>query len=353
MRGQFSRASMISLGVILGLCPYSIAQAQEAIDEFGFVPARPLTSPLHIQKALSTVRFESADFTDGDNKKPLRDFLKILQAKITVKGKEVQVVVDHDAFHSLNKDQADVTEEEIRLPPFPRKLLANTALRLALSQVACGEATYWLRRGQLVITTNQKVLSADFLDSEVNIRFKNRPLAGVLDELAELSGVSIIIDHRVRTKAQEQVTATFVGRGFSGGTKLRSAVQVLADAAELQSVAIGNVIYVTSPENAKTLKGPTSSALGYYATGFHQNERTLSSAIEDFAQCLVFNTRVQNETMLRINAKWINTVDWDVALCILTDMAGLRHVVIDDIVYVTTPSNAEKWMKKPGQKGPM
>src|ERR1019366_8721897 len=83
----------------------------------------------------------------------------------------------------------------------------------------------------------------------------NRSLVDALDDLAEKSGVTIIVDSRVAKKAQAKVTAKFTGR-------LETAVRLLTDSVGLKHVVVDNVIYVTSPGNAEKFKANTTIRLG-------------------------------------------------------------------------------------------
>ena len=66
--------------------------------------------------------------------------------------------------------------------------------------------------------------------------------------VADATGFTIILDkNRAGEHAKSPVTAQF--RGVS----LKEAVRVLADLAELKSVVLGNVMYVTTPDHADKL----------------------------------------------------------------------------------------------------
>jgi type II secretory pathway component HofQ len=82
----------------------------------------------------------------------------------------------------------------------------------------------------------------------VDANFDRRPLAEALHELADQSGINVVLDARAGEKARTEVTATL------SHVPVDTAVQVLADMADLKSMAIDNVIYVTSKANAKTLQ---------------------------------------------------------------------------------------------------
>src|SRR5207249_3735293 len=143
-------------------------------------------------------------------------------------------IIENDAFWTDKKREKVlyVWEEEISFPPVPTKLIAHTAFRLALSQVGRGEATCWFRRGQIVITSNERAHSSYFLKSaHVGVESKDRRLADILDDVAEETGVSIVVDCRVGNQAKTKVTAKC-------GGKLESIVRLLSKSAGLEPVIL-------------------------------------------------------------------------------------------------------------------
>ena len=92
------------------------------------------------------------------------------------------------------------------------------------------------------------------LDVNVDAKFDRRPipLRQVLDEVSEISGISIILDTRVREKAAVAVPAYLMNRVV--GVGLEKALYLLTDMADLKYVVVGNAVYVTSPANARRLE---------------------------------------------------------------------------------------------------
>jgi hypothetical protein len=312
------------------------------------LPRRPTTSTVAVNEALAGT-LKTKEF---QKRMPFGDFLKALENSISKKGKEVQFDINEDAFPFDNQRKLEIHEEEVVLPEVPERMPANVALRLAISQVGGGNATYWIRAGQIVITSRERVLSRHYLDStQIECNFNACPLGDALDELAEQAGVSIIVDSRVANKAQTKVTAKFQG------AKLRTAVELLTDTAALKAVVVDNVIYVTKPNNVGAFKektnfqlsdGDSTSGGGFQAF----TNRSLFSAVDLACGQYVLDGRVKNQMNLRVTAKWINHVQPDTKLRLLTDMAGLRHVVMDDVAYITSPANAKKLEEERARKKP-
>jgi tetratricopeptide (TPR) repeat protein len=69
------------------------------------------------------------------------------------------ILIDSEAFKlKLGADSPDPYEEEVQLPPVPARMQLNLALRLILSQVGKGEATYLIRREYVEITTEERYI---------------------------------------------------------------------------------------------------------------------------------------------------------------------------------------------------
>src|SRR5262249_3694584 len=73
------------------------------------------------------------------------------------------------------------------------------------------------------------------------------PLDKALRDIADDTGVNVVLDPRADTKGRAEVTTTL------RNVPVETAVEVLADMAGLSVVYRDNIVYVTTPENAKRL----------------------------------------------------------------------------------------------------
>jgi hypothetical protein len=79
--------------------------------------------------------------------------------------------------------------------------------------------------------------------------FDNKQLTRAFSDLAEVTGMNVVVDPKVKEAARVgQVTARLAN------VPVDTAVRLLADMAELDVVLLDNVFYVTSPEKAKRLR---------------------------------------------------------------------------------------------------
>jgi hypothetical protein len=332
-----------AMAILLASAATCVAQTQEVgPDFFGRYP-RPSTSIADIRKVLA-IPLETKEFQE---KMALSDLAKKLEKAISKKGKRIQVLNDYEDFRV---DGGKVT----RAFPFDSKFDAKTVLREVLYPVGEGKtrATIWVRSGQIIITSEERARSSYFVDKyDVGVNVKKRPLSDALDALAEQSGVSIIVDSRVAKKAQAKVTAKFDGR-------LETAVRLLTDSVGLKYVIVDNVIYVTSAANVDAFKEKTTIRLQDdplrgvdIMNEMAYKSRPLLDAIGDVSG-YVLDSRVKQKANIRVTAKWLNHVDADTAIRLLTDMAGLPHVVVDGVVYLTDATNAKKLMEEESRKKP-
>ncbi len=178
------------------------AQAQTKVERdnellfpYRISPSRPVAVAA-IQKLLDEVIIET---TSLQQERPLREVLKILQEKVRAQGKDVGFLVDVPSFVHEDPEAPKVLDVPIRFPLYPRRLTLATAVRLTLSRIPTGNATYRVRRGYLEITTHERM--SQILDLIVEEKFVKRPLREVLDQLAESTGVSIVLDRRVSKQA--------------------------------------------------------------------------------------------------------------------------------------------------------
>src|SRR5262249_55440478 len=121
----------------------------------------------------------------------------------------------------------------------------RTCLRLVLAQV---QADFYQQDGLVMVVPATRMAPPFLFQRPVEAAFSRQPLSEALLELSDLTGVSVVVDARVAEKAKVAVTAAFAA------VALETAVRVLADMADLKSVAIDKVLYVTTRENAKMLQ---------------------------------------------------------------------------------------------------
>lgn len=164
----------------------------------------------------------------------------------------------------------DVFEKtEISLPE-TKEVSLRQVLRELLAQVPSETPLTFVVRGNQIVIEPQvnegELLSDDpkepplVLRELVSVTAEEKPLREVLRDLADNTGANIVLDSRLREQAQAPVTVSLQN------VPLVTAVRLLADMAEVRTVIMDNVLYVTTVENAAKLErerqGNTAPAAG-------------------------------------------------------------------------------------------
>jgi hypothetical protein len=172
-----------------------------------------------------------------------KDFLDELGRQLP-KNNVVTIAVDEQAFRDEIPDAPDFLEVEVRIRSLSAKMSAMNLLREAIKALP-KKAAMIVRAGKVEIVPIERTSKEYMLNQTFNVDFKDRPLAAALEDLSEITGVTIVVDARTKTKGQTQVTAR-----FRDDVALQDAVRMLADMADLKMVYLVTGIYITTPEHA-------------------------------------------------------------------------------------------------------
>lgn len=209
---------------------------------FGQEAPRATTQTLH--EAL-TADLETRDF---HTPMTLRDFVQLIYEKFGAMGKDVPVVVDVGSFRQDNPDVGDLWEAQVRLHHTPKRLQFGRMMQQIVDQLPA-PASVLVRNGAVEIVSRESTTMPVMLFQKVLTRFDRAPVAEVMRQLSEKSGVSIIIDPRVDKKKDAAISAE-----FRGDITLESALRLVANMADLKIVLMDRGVFVTTPENAATLE---------------------------------------------------------------------------------------------------
>jgi hypothetical protein len=186
---------------------------------------------------------------------PLRDALESLAER-----HECTILLDNAAFKEEGVE--NVEDQPVRLPRLSGVRL-DTVLRRVAAQVY---GVPLVRGDHLEITTAQRAAKnvwGTYLPAEesdqpgrprralplVHASFAGIPLQAALRDLMDQAGASIVLDAmRSGELARAPVTAKL------DNVPLDSAVRLLAGQADLRVVVLDNVLYVTTPQHAQTLR---------------------------------------------------------------------------------------------------
>lgn len=228
--------------IIYRLCAAAALTAPAASFAAAPIPATPTktASPMDAaRKALDEV---------GDmnyQNKSLNEVIGDLKDKA-----QVSVSVDPLVYQfGLDPNQPSVTValKQVKLKDGLRQALAPFNLK-------CG-----LTRDGLFISTEEGLTTRQ-LRQRVSVDCDGTTLAAAVKQLAADCGANVVLDPRLKDKANAAVTLKL------DDVPLETAVRLLAEVADLSAVRMSNVLFVTTPERAEKLRpssdGPTQPAPG-------------------------------------------------------------------------------------------
>lgn len=199
-----------------------------------------------VSKLTQRVNFDGID----DNRATFSDALYQL-----TKLYDLTFDVNEQAF--IRDAIMDVGKTEIAVPAIPP--MKNVRIRYILRQIlrripAPTGATFIVRSDRIEITTNafQRAeiwgkYGGPYLPL-VNAKLDKVPLEDAARQLADQAAFNVIVDQRAGDKAKTPVSARLLN------TPLDTALRLLSDSADLQTVQIDNVLYITSKANAIALE---------------------------------------------------------------------------------------------------
>ncbi|MCI0684854.1 MAG: hypothetical protein L0Y71_22380 [Gemmataceae bacterium] len=177
----------------------------------------------------------------------------------------IQVMQDHgfppivlhiQAFKDENPEIGDLYEMPIIWPKV-KSLPRGKVLQLILGQIQSGSANFLIKPGYVLVTTNDAMhANGQFVRGAAFVRL---PLDEALQELSELSGISMVLDPRVGDKAKTVVTARFPAE-----TNVAQIARVLADMADLKAVRVDAIMYVTTRANPTVFPREAPTGSGKY-----------------------------------------------------------------------------------------
>jgi hypothetical protein len=240
-----SGAVLLLVAVVVALPP-SAARAAESPT------AEQARRSNEVRKKLAaTVNFSGFDDPETKLDEALQHLTKLYDISFEVNDQAFRdEMIDNLADKALGK----------ALPKM-NNVTVEAVLRRILARIpSTSGATFVVRGGVMEITTRRYASpsrwgtggegegGATIPAPETSIAFEKRDLKDALQEIADATGVNIVLDARAGDKGKTVVSATMRGVGVD------TAVQLLANMADLTVIPVENVLYVTTKENAKALR---------------------------------------------------------------------------------------------------
>jgi hypothetical protein len=239
------------VGVVVGL----------AVLSWGAAPA-PKQPMAMAQKVNQRPNFNGID----DARATLNDALEQLSKLYDVSFDFNDKAFEMDQLKDVRRTPiADSTP----IPPMKSVRLSRLLGTILQRVPAASGATYTVREDHIEITTTtfQRAeiwgsYQGPFLPL-VNATLDKCPLEDAVRQLADQAEFTVLVDRRAAEKAKTPLSARLLN------TPLDTALRLLTDMADLRTVQLDNVLYVTTTENADTLekrlekeKGPAEDQAG-------------------------------------------------------------------------------------------
>ena len=248
--------------LLLALVALSICGSQPKPTK---TPTRPPSPPATVEhhspstpRQWQAVLEKPVSLNKGIDPMPLKEALESLQDLFNV-----SLLVDNQSFR-IDISEDDVESKQVKLPKMV-DVRFRTVLRLLADQLP--QATYLVLGDHIEITTLNRA-RPEYWQGTVNrlgrpvlplvyAQFENTPLSEALNQLADISDVTIVLDGGVNAGyAAKPVTLCL--RNVPADVAARS----MALSVGLDAVMIDNVLFVTSSVHAKKLQKEIQERMG-------------------------------------------------------------------------------------------
>ena len=181
-----------------------------------------------------------------------KDLNRTVTLKIDNKPLNVAVEALHDAAKmNIVLDSVTVQQQlgftPDMSPPFSIDL-KDAPVRTALREIADSFGLTYVVIDDTVILTTDDMAMMRQMRQRVNVDMDKVDLATALRQMAHDAGVNVLLDTRVEKDADAKVTLHLED------VPLETAVRLLSEMAGLKPVRVGNVLFVTSKDNAAELR---------------------------------------------------------------------------------------------------
>jgi RNA polymerase sigma factor (sigma-70 family) len=210
-------------------------------------PPKPMPGFKSRPQALRWLLDQPTDKLKGgiDPGTPLRDALQLIGEIHGVTIRANEPAFDLAAGEKGIVDRLTVAVLPSRGLPL-RKMLQDMLLQLR--GPAEVQATFLVRGDMIEVLPYQSVTPDALLRELVTVTFRKEPLEAALEKLLDMTGANIIVDPRIQESAKTPINAVLQH------VPLDTAVRLLCDMADVESIILDNVVYVTTPENAARLQ---------------------------------------------------------------------------------------------------
>jgi hypothetical protein len=205
------------------------------------------TSALTSRAILARLRLEieTQPFKERIKFKVLLDSIS---EQLQAGDKEVTINVDVEAFQNNSPESASPMDEVVIVNSNRKRATVIDLLSLVVKQLGKPGAIV-VRAGRVDIVPLAYTSKEYMFNQTFRADFKEQRLDVALEELSDLTGVSIVLDPRAKEKMKTAVTAR-----FNDDVAMQDAMRMLTEMAELKIVYLVTGMYITTPEHARVMQ---------------------------------------------------------------------------------------------------
>jgi hypothetical protein len=184
-----------------------------------------------------------------EEERPLKEALHLIQDLCAEKGVKLIIQIDYMSFKGEDNVGAGPQEDLVSLARYRKLITVDELIRDLVDQIKTRDGAIVLRNGIVVVMAKRSASTQALLRTKACARFDKVPLADVLRDLSDMSGVSILFDPRVGDKAQLPTSIE-----LRGDISFGAALKIVAEMADLRVVQVDGGVYVTTPTTAEAIE---------------------------------------------------------------------------------------------------
>jgi hypothetical protein len=200
------RIATFSGNVLVGLAFLVFAQENPPQKSNGGKNTATASRSAAARKALAERIEVPEEFRKPGQPVPLRLALAYIDEKLANQNKTLPFAVEQATFKDGNNgDPLDILESNVSLPPFFKSMTVQEMLEIMLKQAPI-PTTYLLRNGHIVILARDAANIHGLLDQGIAIQFRDVPLKFAIEDLADRTGLTVMVDPRCGAGLSTSVT---------------------------------------------------------------------------------------------------------------------------------------------------
>jgi hypothetical protein len=234
-RWQFTVAVVV---LLLGV-PFADAQNGEKAVSLKMPTVKDLRDALSCEVTIT----ENAQVT-------LPQGIKLLEKQARDQGRVIAIDFDANAIAKANEGAGDVETTQVRITKRDHPILLRVALQEILNQFMAtneeGRLAYAIVEGRILVAP-PKSLQSSVLRQPVSVEAEAMPLRKLLKQLADQTGVNLVLDPRIKEEPKVTIEVHEVS--------LNTAIRLLAEMTDLTAIRTQEDVYfITTKERADRLR---------------------------------------------------------------------------------------------------